>query len=132
MYEYVKNLSQSIEKLITINKEPLERTIELFAQLIIEDNMIQVLGTGHSHMIGLEGFIRAGGLGNINAILDSTVLTSDGAIRGSELEKLPGLADILWNEQKINKDDLIMVAALLRNSVREPNCLQLIDSYTMH
>ncbi|MCY9846302.1 sugar isomerase domain-containing protein [Vibrio caribbeanicus] len=111
MYEYVKNLSQSIEKLITINKEPLERTIELFAQSIIEDNMIQVLGTGHSHMIGLEGFIRAGGLGNINAILDSTVLTSDGALRGSELEKLPGLADILWNDQKINKDDLVMVAS---------------------
>ena len=85
----------------------MERTIELFAQSIIEDNMIQVLGTGHSHMIGLEGFIRAGGLGNINAILDSTVLTSDGALRGSELEKLPGLADILWNDQKINKDDLV-------------------------
>ncbi len=62
-------------------------------------------------MIGLEGFIRAGGLGNINAILDSTVLTSDGALRGSELEKLPGLADILWNDQKINKDDLVMVAS---------------------
>ena len=40
MYEYVKNLSQSIEKLITIHKEPLERTIELFAQSIIEDNIL--------------------------------------------------------------------------------------------
>lgn len=111
MYEYIKKLNQSIDKLIATNKEPLEHTIELFAQSIIEDNMIQVLGTGHSHMIGLEGFIRAGGLGNINAILDSTVLTSDGALRGSELEKLSGLADILWNDQKINEGDLIMVAS---------------------
>ena len=28
--------------------------------------------------------------------------------------------------------DLLKKAALLRNSVREPNCLQLIDSYTTY
>ena len=39
MYEYIKNLNESIDKLITTNKKPLERTIELFAQAIIEDNM---------------------------------------------------------------------------------------------
>ncbi|WP_240516019.1 SIS domain-containing protein [Candidatus Izimaplasma bacterium ZiA1] len=54
--------------------------------------MIHVLGTGHSHMIGLEMFIRAGRLANVNAILNPNVLTSDGALRSSKLERISGIA----------------------------------------
>lgn len=111
MYEYTTKLNQALVQLIERNAQPLEQSISLFAKAIIEDKMIQILGTGHSHMIGLEGFIRAGGLGNVNAILDSAVLTSDGALRGSALEKLSGLADVLWDDQNITQNDLIVVVS---------------------
>ncbi|CAH0537067.1 sugar isomerase domain-containing protein [Vibrio marisflavi] len=111
MFEYSNKLIQALEQLFLNNEQTIQQASQMFADAIIHDNMIQILGTGHSHMIGLEGFIRAGGLGNINAILDSTVLTSDGALRGSKLEKLSGLAEILWQEQNINEHDVIVVVS---------------------
>ncbi|MGF1749226.1 sugar isomerase domain-containing protein [Vibrio cionasavignyae] len=107
--EYFDKLHNQLSLLEEKNKAALTKAIEQFSKAIVNDKMIQVLGTGHSHMVGLEGFIRAGGLGNINAILDSTVLTSDGALRGSELEKLSGLADVLWNDQNIAPGDVVVV-----------------------
>ena len=66
----------------------------------IRDNkIIHVFGTGHSHMIGIELFCRAGGLANVNAILDQDTLTSNGARRSGALEKLSGLADIMYDQQ---------------------------------
>lgn len=109
MYEYSTKLIDALTDLFEHNQTAINETSQLFATAITSDAMIQILGTGHSHMIGLEGFIRAGGLGNINAILDSTVLTSDGALRGSAMEKLEGLAEVLWHDQNISPNDLIVV-----------------------
>ncbi|MGR5176134.1 sugar isomerase domain-containing protein [Vibrio parahaemolyticus] len=111
MFEYSDKLLVALKKLFESNQAELKLASKLFSEAIINDNMIHILGTGHSHMVGLEGFIRAGGLGNVNAILDSTVLTSDGALRGSKLEKLEGLAQILWEEQNISANDVIMVVS---------------------
>lgn len=109
MSEYLNRLIPKLTSLVEVNQKALSQATELFAQAIVNDNMIQVLGTGHSHMVGLEGFIRAGGLGNVNAILDSVLLTNDGALRGSAMEKLPGLAEVIWNEQNISANDVVMV-----------------------
>lgn len=109
MFEYMEKIKEQIEKLESVNKENLEKVSQLIGEAIINDKLIHVLGTGHSHMIGLELFIRAGGLANINTILDSTVLTADGAIRSSKLERVSGIADILWEEQNISKGDLVIV-----------------------
>ncbi|EDP59933.1 sugar isomerase domain-containing protein [Vibrio sp. AND4] len=109
MSEYLNRLMPRLTSLVGVNQQALSQATELFTRAIIKDKMIQVLGTGHSHMIGLEGFIRAGGLGNINAILDSVLLTNDGALRGSAMEKLPGLAEVIWNDQNISPDDVVMV-----------------------
>jgi uncharacterized phosphosugar-binding protein len=111
MFEYLNLLQPKLTSLVSSNEQALRKACALFTQAIVNDKMIQVLGTGHSHMIGLEGFIRAGGLGNVNAILDSMLLTNDGALRSSALEKLPGLAEIIWNEQNIAPEDLIMVVS---------------------
>lgn len=111
MFEYTELLLNRIHMLMDFNERKLKDVISLFADAIVNDRMIHILGTGHSHMVGLEGFIRAGGLGNINAILDSTVTTSGGALRSSRLEKLPGLAAILWDDQPILADDLIVVVS---------------------
>ncbi len=111
MSEYVDYLIPRLTKLVESNEKVLSKAIKLFADAIINDNMIHILGTGHSHMIGLEGFIRAGGLGNVNAVLDSVVLTSEGARRGSAMEKLSGIAQIVWDEQNISPNDIIMVVS---------------------
>ncbi|MFM5048295.1 sugar isomerase domain-containing protein [Aeromonas veronii] len=109
MFEYVEKLQARIATMVSQNEAGIRQAAHWFSEAIVHNKMIHMLGTGHSHMVGLEGFIRAGGLGNINAVLDSTVTTADGALRSSALEKLPGLAAILWEEQPIAPGDLMVV-----------------------
>ena len=71
MFEYVTQLQNRIGMMVEHNASQMKQAAQWFADAIVNDQMIHILGTGHSHMIGLEGFIRAGGLGNINAFVPS-------------------------------------------------------------
>ena len=94
-YIYSIEMIKQLEKIFEGQEEEMEKAISEVFRTIKEDKIIHTFGSGHSHMVGLELFIRAGGLGNVNAMLDQDVLTSNGALRSSKLEKLEGLADIL-------------------------------------
>lgn len=108
-FEYMNKLTD----LLKVAEEKNKDTIKLLAQKVADnikaDKIIHTFGTGHSHLIGLELFGRAGGLGNINAILDPDVLTSNGAQRSCALEKLPGLADIIYDSNKIEAGDIMII-----------------------
>jgi len=62
-------------------------------------------------MIGIELFCRAGGLANVNAILDQDVLTSNGARRSGAIEKVSGLSDILFDQYKIKAGDIMVITS---------------------
>ena len=102
-FEYVNKLNDLMAKALEVNEENIKMLARKFADNIKNDKIIHTFGTGHSHMIGIELFARAGGLGNVNAILDPDTLTSNGAQRSGALEKLPGLADIIYDSYKIEK-----------------------------
>ena len=108
-YIYSIEMIKQLEKIFEGQEEEMEKAISEVFRTIKEDRIIHTFGSGHSHMVGLELFIRAGGLGNVNAMLDQDVLTSNGALRSSKLEKLEGLADILWEEYRVEKGDIIII-----------------------
>ena len=87
----------------------LDKVIELVSETVIKDKIIHAFGTGHSHMIGLELFARAGGIANVNAMLDSTVMTSEGARRSAEIERISGFAKVIWDQHKIEKNDIFFI-----------------------
>lgn len=109
MFRYIEKVKEQIDVIIDNESEVISEFSNLIAKTIEEDKIIHVCGTGHSHMVGLELFIRAGGLANVNAMLDSVFLTSDGARRSCELERLPGMAKIIWDNHKIEKGDIIII-----------------------
>ncbi len=114
-YEEITKLIETIE-----NKEynNIVKVAKIFAQKIKEDKIIHFFGTGHSHMIGIEMFVRAGGLSNINAMLDDSITTAGGAQKGSWMEKVDGLADIIYDQYEIDKDDIMVITSNSgRNSV---------------
>ena len=110
-FEYMNQLQEVMHKAYEANKEVIGELAEVFAKNIMEDRIIHTFGTGHSHMIGIELFARAGGLGNVNAILDADVITSNGAQRSCALEKLSGLADIIYDNYKICAGDLMVISS---------------------
>ena len=110
-FEYGKKIIEVMEKAEKANEGAIKELAEKMAENIANDKIIHTFGTGHSHMIGIELFARAGGLGNVDAILDPDTLTANGAQRSGALEKLTGVSDIIYDGYKIEKGDIMIISS---------------------
>lgn len=113
MYDFTY-MTKVIELLQKVNDSEAGKIKDLavrFADNIKNDRIIHVFGTGHSHMIGIELFGRAGGLANVNAILDPDAVTNFGARRSGALEKVSGLADVIYDQYSISKGDIMIITS---------------------
>lgn len=110
-YIYSKKIIEVLEIAEEVNKENIAVLAQKLAENIESDHIIHTFGTGHSHMIGIELFARAGGLGNVNAVLDPDTLTAFGAQRSGAMEKLCGVSDIIFDSYKIAKGDIMIISS---------------------
>ncbi|MCH3962184.1 MAG: SIS domain-containing protein [Solobacterium sp.] len=110
-FAYMNAVDSLLHKAAETNQEQIRKLSEKMAENVMQDKIIHTFGTGHSHMIGIELFGRAGGLGNVDAILDPDVLTSNGAQRSCALEKLSGLADLIYDNYHIEKGDMMIISS---------------------
>ncbi len=108
---YGQKIIEVLNKAETVNHDKILLLAAKFAENIENDHIIHTFGTGHSHMIGIELFARAGGLGNVNAILDPDTLTAFGARRSGALEQLSGISDIIFDQYKIEKGDIMIISS---------------------
>ena len=97
MFEYLDKIKAHLDTMVRDEAANINLAADWIAQTLIDDRLIHTFGTGHSHMIGLELFVRAGGLANVNAMLDSIVMTSEGARRSAEIERIEGISNIIWD-----------------------------------
>ena len=90
----------------------------MVADVIQADGIIYIFGCGHSHLIGLDCFYRAGGLANVSAMLDTDLMLHNGAAKSSVLEKMSGIAESILDRYCITeKDMLIVVSTSGKNAV---------------
>ena len=111
MYEYIIKSQQLISQMVEAQEAEIETAITTMMSVIENRKMIYAFGTGHSHMIPMELFARAGGLANASAMLDESILIGAGARRSSEFERLPGLAQVIWNRYPISQGDMIFIVS---------------------
>lgn len=110
-FEYMDKIHKLLNTVYEKNEENILILARKIAENIKNDKLIHTFGTGHSHMIGIELFVRAGGLGNVDAILDANVLTAAGARRSGDLEKISGLSDIIFNNYNIENGDMMIICS---------------------
>ena len=110
-YSYHVAINHLFDSIVHSNKKEIEQAIDWFTETLTNDQIIHTFGTGHSHIIGLELFVRAGGLANVNALLDSTVMTSEGARRSAEIERISGFSKVIWDQHSIEKSDLFIITS---------------------
>lgn len=84
-------------------------SVELFANALTNGKMIHTFGTGHSHLLAEEIFYRAGGLAAIYPILDERLMLHKEVVKGSQNERLPGLAQELVEKHPIAAGDVVIV-----------------------
>ena len=110
-FDYMNKLEALMKTAYETNKDTIKVLARKFADCIKEDKIIHTFGTGHSHMHGVELFARAGGLGNVDCMLDPDALPAFGTQRSCAIEKLPGLADIIYDNYKIVDGDIMIISS---------------------
>ena len=116
--KYYKENIDILTKIITTQKEKIEEASALVAETIKNDGIIYVFGCGHSHLIGLDSFYRAGGLASVSAILDTDLMLHNGAAKSSHMERMSGIAEEIVKRYCITeKDVLIVVSTSGKNAV---------------
>jgi len=108
-FEYMNNISKVLEKAYEVNKENIKVIAEKFADCIMKDNLIHIFGTGHSSLLSTEMYSRAGGLANINPILDPNAMMEFGGERSCMMERTSGISDVLYELYGIKKEDIVVV-----------------------
>ena len=111
LFEYGDAILEVIKKAEEKNKDTIKVLAEKFAENIENDKIIHTFGTGHSHMLGIELFARAGALGNVDAMLDPDTLTSFGAQRSGAMEQTSGVSDVIYDSYNIEKGDIMIITS---------------------
>jgi uncharacterized phosphosugar-binding protein len=109
MFEYQEKSLEQLNRIVSVQEDLIKQSARWLADCIVNDDIIHTFGTGHSHMIGLELFVRAGGLANVNAMLDTMVLTSEGSRRSAEIERISGLSKIIFDQHKVAENDIMII-----------------------
>jgi len=110
-----------IDILNEIRKTQSEKIIsaaKMVAETLKKDGIIYIFGCGHSHLIGLDCFYRAGGLANVSAMLDTDLMLHNGAAKSSKMEKMSGIAESVFERYCLtDKDILFVISTSGKNAV---------------
>jgi len=113
-FEQVRKRMDVIEKTQMAN---INRAAELIADAVARDRLVYLFGAGHSCLLAQETFVRAGGLMNMQAVLDPGLDFHAGAERQGGFERMPGYASIVIRDYDIQSGDVVIV---ISNSGRNP------------
>lgn len=89
---------------------PLAAAAELMVGACREDRLIHIYGPGgHSNLAAQEIFYRAGGLMNVSPLLDEGTLLSNGAMRSTAMERLPGYGRVVIENSSLQTGDVLIL-----------------------
>lgn len=111
----MKNFTCSVKNLIDVVYQEESKNIKEAAKIIFdsikEKGVLHVFATGHSHMLAEEMFYRAGGLVAIDPILRPFLMQHEGAISSTKFERLPGIAQIVYDGLDIKEGEPFIVVS---------------------
>ena len=107
---YYENLKDVLEQIFTKENEKIQQAGAMLAETLEKDGLLYVFGCGHSHMLAEELFYRAGGLVKVYPILDEPLMLHVGGSRSSQLERLSGYAETLFDHGiSPNEKDVVFI-----------------------
>jgi len=108
---YYSEIVRILNQIRDTQAEKIETAARMAANVLNNDGIIYIFGCGHSHLIGLDCFYRAGGLANISAMLDTDLMLHNGAAKSSKMEKMSGIAESVFERYCVTKNDMMIIVS---------------------
>lgn len=107
--KYFEYIQEILSKVVNNESNNIVKAAELVADSIAKGGRFYVFGSGHSHMVSEEIYIRAGGLAFVKAILPEELMLHQMPNKSTYLERIEGYADAILNLYKVDEKDTILV-----------------------
>lgn len=108
-FSYMNEISKILDQVYEVNRENIKIVAEKMAETIMKDDLVHIFGTGHSSLLSTEMYSRAGGLANVNPILDANALMDFGGERSCAMERTSGISPALYDLYEIKPEDMVIV-----------------------
>lgn len=107
--EYFNNIQNLFARIVNEQMNNIEAAARCVADTLENGGRIHAFGTGHSHILAEEIFYRAGGLVNVNPILETGLMLHEGAAKSTSLERLEGYGEILFDMHGLKSNDILFL-----------------------
>lgn len=107
---YYNQVIKNLEKVNDTQGENIKLAAELMCDAIENDRLINVFGGGgHTTLPVGEMFFRAGGLANINPIMETGLSVFNQALKYLELERTVNFGSAIVKYYDLKKDDVLII-----------------------
>lgn len=107
---YLDQIIGLLKRIELEQSENIEKAAELMAEAIAKDQLIHVYGGGgHTTLVMGEIFFRAGGLANINPIMETGLSVFNQALKYIELERTVNYGRSIVKYYRIQKDEVFII-----------------------
>lgn len=106
---YLGVLQQQLQSAFEGQSASLDQAAEAVAGALLGGHWVFLAGTGHSHLLALELFYRAGGLVRAVPILDEDLMLHRSASESSAFERESGRAERLLDRYGVTRGDVLFV-----------------------
>jgi len=107
---YLEKTVALMRKIAKEQQGNIEKAADLMVQAIADDRLIHVYGGGgHTTLVMGEMFFRAGGLANINPIMETGLSVFNQALKYLELERCVNYGRSIMKYYRLAKDDVLVI-----------------------
>ncbi|NMA46912.1 MAG: sugar isomerase domain-containing protein [Lentisphaerae bacterium] len=109
-FGYVEKAFANIREVMEKQGDNITRAAGMMADAIADDKLIHVYaGGGHTTLAMGEMFFRAGGLANINPLMETALSVFNQALKYLELERTVNFGRSIVKYYDLQKDDLLII-----------------------
>ena len=111
MKEYTNKIIDLLKEIEETENENINKACDIMYNAMKNDELVHVFATGHSHMFAEELFYRAGGLVQINPILEPFLMQHEGAVRSTQFERLSGVAKLIFDSLELKENEPFIIVS---------------------
>jgi len=109
--EYLRRAAGVVGAVAETQRAAIEQAGAAVADALAAGHRLWAFGTGHSALVAEELYGRAGGLADVRAVLESSLMIGDGLDRSTALERLTGVAAALLAGRDLAAGDVVVIAS---------------------